>query len=258
MLGFIKTLLAHPDLRDLSIDDPRTTERRRAVIRNNRFLWRVYDEWYRSVASCIPAGPGGVLEIGSGAGFLSEYVPNLISSEVFPCSNVRVVLDARSLPFSTGSLKAIAMVDVLHHIPDNRAFLAEAQRCLRSGGSVAMVEPWVSAWSRLIYTHLHHEPFEPDAKDWSFPKTGPLSGANGALPWIIFQRDRDQVEAQFLDLEIRSVRPFMPFRYVVSGGVSMRQLMPEATFPLWRGLENWLCRWPNYWPMFALIHLRRR
>lgn len=258
MLQGIKSFLAHPDVRDLSIDDPRTTERRRGVIQSNKFLRRIYDEWYRSICARIPEGPGGVLEVGSGAGFFAEYVPGLIASEVFPCPHVQLVLDARRLPFSSGSLKAIAMVDVLHHIPDNRAFLTEAQRCLRSGGSVVMIEPWVSTWSRHIYTHLHHEPFEPAAKDWTFPETGPLSGANGALPWIIFERDRRAFESEFRELEIQAVQPFMPFRYLVSGGVSMRQLMPESTFPLWRKLETWLGAWPHYWSMFALITLTRR
>jgi hypothetical protein len=150
------------------------------------------------------------------------------------------------------------MVDVLHHIPDNRAFLIEAQRCLAPGGSIAMIEPWVSTWSRPIYTRLHHEPFEPDAQNWTFPSTGPLSGANGALPWIIFQRDRRAFESEFSELEIQEVRPFMPFRYLVSGGVSMRQLMPEATFKLWRKVESWACIWPQHWSMFALIHITRR
>jgi hypothetical protein len=55
------------------------------------------------------------------------------------------------------------------------------------------------------------------AKDWTFPLAGPLSGANGALPWIVFERDRQAFEAQFHDFEIRAVRPLMPIRYLISG-----------------------------------------
>jgi SAM-dependent methyltransferase len=258
MVEAIKKWLAHPATRDLGIDDPRTTERRRGIIQSNKFLWRIYDEWYRSIVTRIPDGRGSVLELGSGGGFLTKYVPGLITSEVFRCPDLQVVLDARQLPFSAGSLKAIVMVDVLHHIPDNRAFLKEAQRCLRSGGSIVMVEPWVSTWSRLIYANLHHEPFVPEAKDWTFPSAGPLSGANGALPWIIFQRDRREFESLHPELRIQAVQPFMPFRYLVSGGVSMRPLMPEGTFNLWRKLESWLDAWPQHWAMFALVHLTRR
>jgi SAM-dependent methyltransferase len=258
MIEAVRKLLAHPQTRGLSIDDPRTTERRRSIIQSNKFLWRIYDEWYRLVSACIPEGLGNVLELGSGAGFLSRYIPGLIASEIFPCSDIQLVLDARQLPFASGGLKAITMVDVFHHIPDSRAFLKEAQRCLQPGGSVVMIEPWVSTWSRQIYTRLHHEPFLPGARDWTFPTTGPLSGANGALPWIIFQRDRHDFESEFRELRIQTLRPFMPFRYLVSGGVSMRQLMPEFTFGAWSRLESWLRAWPSHWPMFALIHIVRR
>jgi SAM-dependent methyltransferase len=258
MVERIKRLLAHPATRDLGIDDPRTTQRRRSIIQSNRFLRRIYDEWYQSICASIPPGAGSVLELGSGAGFLAQYVPGLIASEVFLCRDIQLVLDGRRLPFSSGSLKAIAMVDVLHHVPDNRAFFGEAQRCLRSGGTIVMIEPWVSTWSRPIYTRLHHEPFDPDAKDWTFPQSGPLSGANGALPWIVFERDRRAFEAEFTELEIRTVRPFMPFRYLVSGGVSMRPMMPAATFPIWRALESVLCTWPQHWSMFAFVQLTRR
>jgi SAM-dependent methyltransferase len=258
MVRGIRNLLAHPATRDLHLDDPQTTERRRGIIESNRFLWRIYDEWYRLIAAHVPEGTGRVFEVGSGAGFLGAYIPDLIASEAFFCSDIQVVLDARQLPFSDGSLKAIAMVDVLHHVPDLRCFLREAQRCLRPGGCIVMIEPWVSTWSRMIYAHLHHEPFDPAATEWTFPDAGPLSGANQALPWIIFQRDRKAFESEFHDLEIQEVRPFMPFRYLVSGGVSMRQLMPESTFRLWRGFESLLGIWPGVWSMFALIHITRR
>lgn len=258
MIAAIRRILAHPDTRDLSVDDPRTTARRRGIIEQNQFLWKIYDEWYRLVSSLIPAGPGGVVELGSGAGFLHKYIPGLITSEVFACPDIQLVLDARCLPFRSGSLRAIVMVDVLHHIPGNRAFLAEAQRCLRPGGSIVMIEPWVSKWSRLVYQNLHHEPFDPKAADWTIPESGPLSGANGALPWIIFQRDRHMLESEFPDLKIAEVRPFMPYRYLVSGGVSMRQLMPAGAFELWRKLESWFLSSPDRWSMFALIHLTRR
>lgn len=263
MLGALKQLLAHPATRDLAIDDPRTTERRRGIIQGNKFLWRIYDEWYRLLAERIPTGEGRVLELGSGAGFLDQYVPDLIASEVFACPDLDVIdfdviLDARQLPFASASLKAIVMVDVFHHIPDCRAFLHEASRCLRAGGAIVMVEPWVSWFSRLIFTHLHHEPFLPEAEDWRFPSSGPLSGANGALPWIVFQRDRVAFEKEFPALEIQEMKPFMPFRYLVSGGVSLRPLMPGAAFPVWRALESGLRPWPDVWPMFALFHIQRR
>jgi hypothetical protein len=120
-----------------------------------------------------------------------------------------------------------------------------------------MIEPWVTPWSELIYTRLHHEPFQPQAKQWEFPTTGPLSGANGALPYIVFVRDRLQFEREFPMWRIHEIEPMMPFCYLVSGGVSLRSLMPGWSFRLWRGLENLLQPAIDSLAMFAQILLIR-
>ncbi|GHS93580.1 hypothetical protein FACS1894107_12080 [Planctomycetales bacterium] len=135
MLAYLKKLLAHPLLRDLAIDDPRTTELRRRVIVEKPFLRRLYREWYdRLWATLPPSEAGDVLEIGSGGGFLQEIHPEVITSECFPCAGVNRVIDAQALPFADQSLRGIVMVDVLHHIPNAEKFLSEATRCLRGGG----------------------------------------------------------------------------------------------------------------------------
>jgi len=254
----LRRLLAHPLTRGLDIDDPATTALRRTIVQSKPFLKRIYEEWYRNIAGALACGQGAVLEIGSGAGFLSDYIPGLITSEIFLCQETQIVLDGRALPFANGSLRGIVMTNVLHHIPEVTSFLKQATRCLRAGGVIAMIEPWYSPWSRLIYTHLHHEPFYPEAGEWGHSLKGPLSGANGALPWIIFERDRAIFELQFPELQVSRVEPLMPFRYLVSGGVSMRTLMPAWTFPIWTRLEAGIKTWMNTWGMFALVVLTKR
>ena len=253
-----KRLLAHPLTRGLDIDDPRTTHLRQSIVRAKRFLRRIYEEWYAAIVAALPSEDGSVLELGSGGGFLSEWVPGLITSEVFATPGIAAVLDAHALPFADASLRAIVMTNVLHHLARPRCFFAGAARCVRPGGAIVMIEPWVTWWSRLIYPRLHYEPFDPTADHWEFPESGPLSGANNALPWILFARDREQFEREFPVWQIQTVRPMMPFRYLLSGGVTMRSLMPGWTFGCWRGLEDCLRPWMSTWGMFALIHLTRR
>jgi SAM-dependent methyltransferase len=243
--------LAHPLLRGLHLDDPRNTELRRRVLHEKRFLRRIYEEWYRRVAQTLPFGEGPVLEVGSGAGFLREVVPGLVTTEVFPVPGVDLVCDALSLPFRDGALRGIVLVDVLHHLPEPRRFFAEAVRCLRPGGAVVFIEPWVTTWSRKVYRRLHHEPFDPEAREWGFPSTGPLSGANGALPWILFERDRSRFEAEFPELRLARLELLMPFRYLLSGGFSTRTLVPSAAFAPVRWLEGRLGRWMDRLAMFA-------
>jgi hypothetical protein len=198
-----------------------------------------------------------VLELGAGGGFMREWVPHLVTSERFPVPHVGVVLDGLRLPFATRSLRGIVMTNVLHHLPDARAFFLEATRCVRAGGAVAMIEPWVTPWSRFVYRRLHHEPFAPDAASWTIAADGPLSGANGALPWIMFERDRRQFEREFPAWRIERVTPMMPVVYILSGGVSLRSLVPGWSFAPIRALERALAPWRRQLAMFALIVLRR-
>lgn len=253
----MKQWLTHPLTKGLNIDDPQTTQLRRKIIREKSFLRQVYQEWYIAIADSIPAGIGPVLELGSGAGFLNNFVSPLITSEVFHCPGVDAIVDGLALPFTNGVLQGIVMTNVLHHLPQPRLFFTEAARCVQPGGVLVMIEPWVTTWSRLIYTQLHHEPFHPEATMWEFEGNGPLSDANGALPYIIFVRDRKQFEREFPMWQIQAINPIMPFRYLISGGVSLRSLMPGFSFALWRGLEGILHPWMDKLAMFAHIVLLR-
>jgi len=253
----VKRLLAHPLLRDLDVDDEQAIPLRRRIVREKAFLRRIYEEWYDIVAAALPACDGPVLELGSGGGFMAERVADVITSERSPRHDVDVVLDGLALPIRDGSLRAIAMTDVLHHLPQPRQFLAEAARAVRPGGRLIMIEPWVSPWSSIVYTRFHHEPFLPQAREWEFPAGGPLSAANMALPWIIFVRDRSRFDREFPQWRVATLKPMMPFRYLVSGGVSMRGLTPAWTFGLWRGVERALDPWMRHLAMFVHVVLER-
>ncbi len=157
---------------------------------------------------------------------------------MFICPGISIILDARGVPFAPASLKAIAMVDVLHHIPDADSFLLEAERCLQPGGALVMIEPWVSSWSRLIYTNLHHDHSIRRRRIGRFLRQVPSPEPNGALPWIIFRRDCRSFEDRFPRLAC----VFRTF---------------AATFRAWRRLESWFDSSSEHWAMFALIHVTR-
>jgi len=249
--------MAHPLTRAAAAGDPWAMEVRHQILRDKPFLRRIYQEWYEQLAARVPSGEGAVLEIGAGAGFLREHLPGVITSDVFDHAGLDIVLDGLMLPVAGRALRGIVMVDVLHHMPEPRRFFAEATRCVRPGGAIVMIEPWVTAWSKLVYGTLHHEPFRPEAQEWEFHSSGPQPGANGALPWILFERDRAQFVREFPDWVIDKIEIEMPFRYLLSGGVSMRSLAPGWSFGFWRGLERALQRWMRRLGMFALIVLKR-
>ena len=132
------------------------------------------------------------------------------------------------MPFDTGTVDAFLMVDVFHHIPDTSAFLYEVERCLVSRGRLIMVEPANTYLSRLFYKHFHHEGFEPKC-GWGLESKGPLSSANGALPWIVFVRDRfDRLAKEHPTLLVMKTKIHTPFKYLLTGGLSFKSLIPGS------------------------------
>jgi len=86
---------------------------------------------------------------------------------------------------------------------------------------------------------------------------GPLTDANGALPWIIFERDRTVFEKQFPEWRVSRIRLVMPFAYVLSGGMSQRGLVPGWAYGVCRSFERALGPWMRHLAMFACIVLTR-
>ncbi len=254
----LKRCIALPETAGMDLDDPRTTQARAAIVRRKAFLRHLYEEWYAllsAVQAELPTGP--LVELGSGPGFLGEFLPGLVTSEVFYLPSVDLVLSGERLPFADESIAGIFMVDVLHHIPRPARFFAEAQRCLKPGGRVAMIEPWNSTWGRLVWRYLHHEPFEPGA-GWELEEGGPLSNANGALPWILTERDRERFKERFPKLRPIGAAPFMPLAYLLSGGVSARSLLPGFAYRPWRAAERLLSPCNRALGMFAVIQVGKQ
>lgn len=133
MIGVFHRWLAHPLTRGMDIDDPHTTALRLEVIRSKPFLRKLYEEWYRDIATHFPPD-ARVLELGSGAGFLKEFIPELITSELFSTPGAERIIDAQAIAMAEASLDGIVMTDVLHHIPDCSSFFHEAARVIRPGG----------------------------------------------------------------------------------------------------------------------------
>jgi SAM-dependent methyltransferase len=257
------TLLLAPfklpsDLQIKNLDDPDNILIIREIIRRKRFLVETYKSFYRDLL----AKSGGVfsdkrvIELGSGASFLKRLNPHVITSDILPYEGVDCVFSGMEMPMNDGSIDAFLMIDVLHHIKDSRIFLREASRCLKLGGKIVMIEPANTVWSRIIYRSFHHEPFETSG-DWGFEEGGPISGANMAIPWIIFCRDRDVFRQEFSQFRICSITTHTPLRYLISGGLSLRQLLPSFMYPVVRFIEKLLTPLNRYIGLFMTIELEK-
>jgi SAM-dependent methyltransferase len=155
-------------------------------------LRAVYHDFFDRLLECVGTRTP-VVELGSGPGFLKEYRPELIGTDVILTRWVDIVYDGCALPFPAESIGAIVMLDVLHHLPRPLNFMSEAARVLRPGGIVAMIEPWITPVSYLLYRFLHREdctlgldiedPFHSTRKD--------AFDGNAAIPYYLVRRYSD-------------------------------------------------------------------
>jgi SAM-dependent methyltransferase len=214
------------------MSDAATLARHRAAWQARPELRAVYREWFdRLLAAAATRRP--VVEVGSGPGFFKERAPSLVATDVVPGLSVDVRCDADVLPFRSDSVGAIVMVDTLHHLAQPLDFLSETARVLKPGGRLAMVEPWITAPSWVLYRYFHHEdcrlgvdvarPFGSDPK-------AALDG-NAAIPYLLLAR----LGGTGLPFHLVKAEPFVGLPYLATFGFKVKGPLP--------GLVQVVARW---------------
>jgi len=241
------------------IDDPRGYDAIRSAITRKSALKAIYTEFYGYYRDCLQRCPqaGAVVEIGAGGGFASEIVPELIATDLIKYPTVDIVLDATQLPFPSQSVRCFLMLNTFHHIADCGRFLEEAARCLVPSGRILIIDQHRGFISTPILRHFHAECYDDRTVDWRFASTGPLSGANGALAWIVFVRDREKFERSRPELRVVRYQPIMPLRYWLSGGLRRWNLLPGLFEYPSRALDRVLLLLARDFGSFVVIELLR-
>ncbi len=251
--------LAEPSLAGLAVGSPEFFARQKELILERPLLKACYDDWYARLLA--DAGsvtkPGLLLELGSGGSCLKDLEPAFITSDVIPDVAERVI-DACELPFPDESLRAIVLTHVLHHVPDVERFFREAVRTLVPGGVITMIEVAHTPFARFFFDRFHPEPYDDSRTDWAFGQQDSMMDSNQALSWMIFVRDREKFEGRFPELEIECLRFTRWFTYLLSGGVTKKDIIPRFMVPLLEGVETLLA---PLRPLLALhwhIRVRRK
>lgn len=237
-----------------NLDLPQTTIQRSKIIKRKYFLHEVYKYYYKILYHALTDKnkKGQIIELGSGGGFIKKFIPHAITSDILKLPKIDMQFSALDMPFKAKSVNAFVMIDVFHHINDVEKFLSEANRCLKKNGQIIMIEPASTPFGKFIYKFFHHEPYVAHAP-WHFATTGPLSGANSALPWIVFIRDKKKFKKKYPTLKVEKLEAHTPFRYLLSGGFTVRQLLPNSFYPIIVRLEKLLSPYNHYLGMFYTI-----
>jgi SAM-dependent methyltransferase len=208
-------------------------------LHEHRRLWaakpvlaRVYEPWFGALLAEARRG-ARVLEVGAGPGFLSararERRPDLrwTASDLHPLPWNAIAADAGRLPLADGSVGAVVGLDVLHHFANPAEFFREAARVLGEGGRLALVEPWITPLSWVVYRFFHQEDCRLSVDPWKpFPPGKDSFDGDAAVPWKMV-RGTPERRWRELGLAPPRVRRLNAFAYVLSLGFRPGSLLPR-------------------------------
>lgn len=176
------------------------------------------------------------VELGAGVFPLKNSRPSILATDILPAPHLDRVLDAQNLDLKTNSVSVLYGQNCFHHFPQPELFFAEATRVLVPNGGIILIEPHYGFLSNLIYKRLFSvEGYSRENQDWYHLK-GNLP--NQALSYLCFIRDNKKFREQFPELEVVKIEPANNWiRYLLSGGLNFKQLFPDFTIPILKGIE---------------------
>jgi SAM-dependent methyltransferase len=237
------TSLREPALTDIDVDGVERFRAHRQIIDRKPMIRTVFTEIHQQMLGLEKAfltGEGHRIEIGAGVYPIRESDPGVLATDLVAGPGIDRALDAQNMDVADNSVRAIFGQHCFHHLPEPERFLGELRRVLVPGGGAILVEPYWGPVASVMYKRLFaNETFDKHAATWETPPQGAMTGANQALSYIVFERDRKRYEASYPDLPIvhHSILT-NHLRYLLSGGLNFKQLAPDAATSFLKTLER--------------------
>jgi SAM-dependent methyltransferase len=259
----LRNFLLEPRLRGVDYNSDELLNIHRQILSEKRFMRDVFSEFYKECISLDNKyfhGVGQRVEIGAGVSFFKEQFPFIISTDIKKAGHLDMILDAQNMNLQDNSVRAIYGLNCFHHFPEPARFFSELDRVLVKGGGCILIEPYYGAIATRFYKNLHSsETFDKSQIEWSSVSNQIMVGANQALSYIVFVRDRKLFRQLFPGLEIvceKRMNNYM--RYLLSGGLNFKPLLPYFFNYLIRIIELILIPFNKLFALHHLIIIRKK
>jgi hypothetical protein len=202
------------------------------ILSRKPMLRQVFTEFhhiFRRLDEQFFSAEGTRIELGAGAAPIRDSYADVLATDVVSCDHLDKVLDAENLDLPDRTVRAIYGQNCFHHFPHPEQFFKEAERVLRPGGGIILLEPYYGLFASFLFKNLFNtEGFDKNVSSWETAATGPMNGANQALSYIIFVRDRALFQKKYPNLKIIHQEICgNQLEYLLSGGLNFRQLLPS-------------------------------
>ena len=184
----------------------------------------------------------------------------MLATDVVLDAHMDRVLDAQAMDLPSGSVRTLFGQNCFHHFPDPEKFFREAARVINPGGGIILIEPYYGPAATVVFKRLFDaEGFDKNDPRWNALLLNPDAKPNQALSYVVLKRDAKIFNEKFPEFELIQVKPLRNYvRYVASGGLNFRQLIPDAMIPLLRASEFLLSPFARILALHYVITLRRR
>jgi SAM-dependent methyltransferase len=203
------------------------------MLKKKRMLRDVFAEFhhlFKKLDHAFLSGNGAEVEIGAGVSPMRNTYPNVLATDIVDAPGLDLVINAEAMDFDDSSIKAIYGQNCFHHFPNPDKFFNQLERVLVPGGGAILLEPYYGPFASFLYKHLFSsEGFDMNQRSWETPIDGPMKGANQALSYIVLIRDRNLFLQMHPSLQIIHQEVLGNYlKYLISGGLNFRQLLPDS------------------------------
>ncbi len=258
----IRDFLTDPRLKGIDVDSDELLSVHRRILYEKKMMREVFEDFYNK---CIKldkkyfSGKGLKVEIGAGVSFFKEKYPEILSTDIKQAPHLDKVIDALDMDFQNSSVRAMYGINCFHHFPNPEKFFSELIRVLENGGGCILIEPYYDFVASRFYKKIFNtETFNKTQQQWKDTENLVMSGANQALSYIVFKRDKEKFNSLFPELEIVYHKPLNNYiRYLLSGGLNFRSLLPGYCSPFLKCIEFVLSPIRKVFALHHIIVIRK-
>lgn len=246
-------LLRDPSVCGIDIDGEDRLAAHRKILAAKPLLKSVFVEFHQlfdGLDRKYLSGSGLRVELGAGIAPMGDSFPDVLATDVVPGLHLDRVLNAEQMDLADESVRVFFGQNCFHHFPCPGRFFSELDRTLVPGGGAVLLEPYYGPFAEFLFKRLFStEGFDKTYPSWDVPVAGPMNGANQALSYVVFVRDKNKFESEYPNLEIVcGIRVPNYLKYLLSGGLNFKQLLPTSLSPVvslvqWMlsPFDRWLC-----------------